>query len=120
MTAFAAAAMLAGDQRVADDDPTADACAERQQYDAVKLLAGTAPEFAVGGGVGVVGERDREFEVVAEAVANREVPPTGKIARAEDQAVGDVHGSGRGDAGAGDVATLEAGVAQHLLDSLRH
>ena len=59
VSAFAAATVFAFDERVADDDAAADAGAEREQHEAVVLLAGAGPELAVGGRVGVVGERDR-------------------------------------------------------------
>ena len=120
MATLAAAAVFAVDQRVADDDAAADAGAEREQHEAVILLARPAPEFAVSGRVGVVRKRDRQIQMMAEAIANRKVPPTGQITGPQNHAARNIHRPRRRDAGASDVAVLNARVSEHLLHALRH
>src|SRR5688500_13032391 len=53
VAALAAAAILAVNRQVADDDPTADARSKRQQHDAMKLPAAPHPKLAVRGRIRV-------------------------------------------------------------------
>ena len=112
--------MFAGDQRIADDDPAADARAERQQHDAVILLARPAPELAVSRRIGVVGKRDRQIQMMAEAIANRKIPPTRQIAWPQDYSTGNIHRPGRRDASPSDIAVPNARMGEHLPHPLRH
>ena len=103
MAALAAAAVFACDERVADDNAAAYARAEREQHEAVVLLSGPGPELAVGSRIGVVGKRDGKFDVMANAVADREIPPAWQVARPQDHTLCNIHWPRRRNTRAGNI-----------------
>ena len=101
-----------------DHEGTADAGAERQQHEAMKLLAGARPKLAVGRRVGVIRESDRHAQMVAHAVADRKIPPARQVAGPQDHALGDVHRSRRGDARADDVVGVDFLLFEEVCTSV--
>ena len=115
VTTLAAATVFAFDERIADDDPAADAGAEREKNEAVVLLCRARPELAVSGRVRIVRKRDGHTDVVAHAIANRKIPPAGQIAGPQDHALANIHRPRRREAGANDSASLNASFLNQLL-----
>ena len=101
---LAAVAVCALHHQVADDDAAADARAEGQQDHALEVAARADPVLAVGGGVGVVLERDRQAAMMAHPVADGEVVPAGEVDDGGEHSLGDIHSAGRAEADAGDGA----------------
>jgi hypothetical protein len=120
MTQFGAVAVLAFHHQVADDNAAADAGAECEQDQAVDAAARSGPVFADGRRVGVVLEGGRQLEHLVDVIADGDVLPRLQVGRIEDQAGGDVHGAGRGDANGGDLIEFQPRGGDGLTHRLAH
>ncbi len=115
MTDLAAAAALAGcmclhmaklgsqaalpeEQAAVGDHPAADACADRQIEQMAGASSGTIAQLAEGSQIGVVPDRDRAAEALAQAVTQRHIDQPGQVGRVEHQAAIWIQRTGRPDA----------------------
>ena len=120
MAKLGAVAVLAFHHVVFDDDAGADAGAEREEDKAAGIAGRPGPVLAVGGGVGVVLERRRQPERLADVIADRHVLPRLQVRRIEDEPGRDVHRAGGGDADGVDVLHLPSASRDGLADRFAH
>ena len=115
-----AVAVFSLDDQIADDDATANARAQRKEYHAVHVFAGSDPEFAIGGRVGVVLESSGKMKSVFDILADRDVSPGLEVGRVEDKTGGNIHGAGRGHPDGGDLIEADSGRRHRLANGFRH
>ena len=71
-----------------DDDPAADAGADRHAHDEPLVATGAEPRLAPGGGVGVVLDDDGQADPLLDLLAQRPVPPAEQVRREVDLRTG--------------------------------
>ena len=112
---FGAVLEVAAKHLAVDDDAAADAGAQREHDQVLDVLAGSGPELAPAGGIGVVLQRGPDARLVLHDLAERDVLHARQVARVDDQALAMAHGAGRADADADDLLAVDAGLGDGLL-----
>ncbi|GAB3825879.1 hypothetical protein GCM10027610_006460 [Dactylosporangium cerinum] len=105
---------------MAQDEAAPDARAEVEVGEVGDAAAGAGPAFGDGGGGRVVVEGHVEAGGGGEHLLDGHAAPVGQLRRGDDHADVLVDGAGGGEAEAEDLAALDAGVEQHLVDELGH
>ena len=108
VTALGTVAVLAPQDHVIHDDTAADAGAEREHHHAAQGASTADPEFAIGGGVGVILEADRQAGVRGQAIANGKIGPARQVRRVQQHSGRNIHGAGGAKADARDLILTDA------------